>query len=151
KASFKIHSYNKRSITLKIGIDKLGFYTPHLYVDMNKLAEARNVEPEKFTIGIGQEKMAVPPVTQDAVTLAANAALDILDETDKEKIDLVIFGTESGIDHSKSAGVYVHKMLGLNQEARRIEVKRACYEANAAIHMAKEHITLHQESKVLVI
>jgi len=136
---------------LKIGIDKLGFYTPHLYVDMNKLAEARNVEPEKFTIGIGQEKMAVPPVTQDAVTLAANAALDILDETDKEKIDFVIFGTESGIDHSKSAGVYVHQLLGLNPEARTIEVKQACYGATAAIQMAKGHIALHPESKVLVL
>src|SRR5690625_5154786 len=117
---------------------------------MNKLAEARNVEPEKFTIGIGQEKMAVPPVTQDAVTLAANAALDILDETDKEKIDFVIFGTESGIDHSKSAGVYVHQLLGLNPEARTIEVKQACYGATAAIQMAKGHIALHPESKVLV-
>src|SRR5690625_7631076 len=93
----------QRRMTLKIGIDKIGFYTPHLYVDMNKLAVARDVEPEKFTIGIGQEKMAIAPVTQDAVTLAANAALEILDETDKQAIDFVIFGTETGIDHSKSA------------------------------------------------
>ena len=87
---------------MKIGIDKIGFFAPHMYVDMNKLAVARNVEPEKFTIGIGQEKMAIAPITQDPVTLAANAALMILDETDREKIDFVIFGTESGIDNSKS-------------------------------------------------
>lgn len=147
----KIYSYNQRSITLKIGIDKIGLYTPHLYVDMNKLAVERNVEPEKFTIGIGQEKMAVPPITQDAVTLAANAALGILDKADKDKIDFVIFGTETGIDHSKSAGVYVHQLLGLNPEARTIEVKQACYGATAAIQMAKGHIALHPESKVLVL
>lgn len=136
---------------MNIGIDKIGFYTPHLYVDMNKLAVARNVEPEKFTIGIGQEKMALAPITQDAVTLAANAALDILDETDKEKIDFVIFGTESGIDHSKSAAVYVHRLLGLNPYARSIEVKQACYSATAAIQMAKGHIALNPESRVLVL
>ncbi|SET57845.1 hydroxymethylglutaryl-CoA synthase [Oceanobacillus limi] len=136
---------------MNIGIDKIGFYTPHLYVDMNQLAVARNVEPEKFTIGIGQEKMAIPPITQDSVTLAANAALDILDDRDKEQIDFVIFGTESGIDHSKSAGVYVHELLDLNPNARSIEVKQACYGATAAIQMAKGHIALNPESKVLVL
>ena len=53
---------------MKIGIDKIGFYAPHFFVDMEKLAEARGVDPAKYTIGIGQEKMAVAPITQDAVT-----------------------------------------------------------------------------------
>ncbi|WP_067727474.1 hydroxymethylglutaryl-CoA synthase [Oceanobacillus damuensis] len=136
---------------MKIGIDKIGFYAPHLYVDMNNLAVARNVEPEKFTIGIGQEKMAIAPITQDPVTLAANAALGMIDEQDKESIDFVIFGTESGIDHSKSAGVYVHRLLGLNPYARTIELKQACYGATAAIQMAKGHVALNPKSKVLVL
>ncbi len=104
---------------MQIGIDKINFYTPHLYVDMNKLAIARNQEPEKFTIGIGQDEMAVAPITQDPVTLAANAAWNMLDEADKEQIDFVIFGTESGIDHSKSAAVYVHHLLGLKKRSTR--------------------------------
>lgn len=136
---------------MKIGIDKLGFYTPHLYVDMNKLAVARGIDPEKYTIGIGQEKMAVPPPTQDAVTMAANAAKNILDESDKEDIDFVIFATESGVDHSKAAALYVHRLLGINPHARCIELKQACYGATAGIQMAKGHITLHPESKVLVL
>lgn len=136
---------------MKIGIDKIGFYAPHMYVDMNKLAVARNVEPEKFTIGIGQEKMAIAPITQDPVTLAANAALMILDESDREKIDFVIFGTESGIDNSKSGAVYVHHLLGLNPNARSIEVKQACYGATAGIQMAKGHIALNPDSRVLVL
>ena len=136
---------------MKIGIDKIGFYTPQYYVDMNKLAEARGVEPEKFTIGIGQDEMAVAPITQDPVTLAANAALQILDDASLEKIDFVMFGTESGIDHSKSAGVYVHQLLGLRPDARTIEMKQACYGATAAIQLAKGHIALNPESKVLVL
>lgn len=136
---------------MEIGIDKIGFYTPQAYVDMVKLAEARNVEPEKYTVGIGQEKMAVAPVTQDAVTLAANAALQILDEEDLEKIDLVIFGTESGVDNSKAGAVYVHDLLGIQPHARAIEVKQACYGATAGIQMAKGHIALNPESRVLVL
>lgn len=136
---------------MKIGIDKIGFFTPDLYLDMNQLALSRDVEPEKFTIGIGQEKMAVSPVTQDPVTLAANAALEILNDNDKSDIDLVMFGTESGIDHSKAAGVYVHHLLGLNSSARTVELKQACYGATAALQLAKGHIALNPESKVLVL
>ncbi|WP_010093523.1 hydroxymethylglutaryl-CoA synthase [Ornithinibacillus scapharcae] len=136
---------------MKIGIDKIGFYTPHIFVDMAKLALARNVEPEKFTIGIGQSKMAIAPITQDSVTLAANAALSIIDDEDREKIDLVIFGSESGIDHSKSGAVYVHQLLGLNPNARAVELKQACYGATAGIQMAKGHIALNPDRKALVI
>src|SRR5699024_76931 len=136
---------------LKIGIDKIGFHTPHFYVDMEELAEARGVEPAKFTIGIGQEEMAVAPLSQDPVTLAANAALQIVDEEDRDKIDLVLFGTESGIDHSKSAGIYVHRLLNLNNQARTVELKQACYGGTAALQFAKGHIALHPERTVLVL
>lgn len=136
---------------MEIGIDKIGFYAPDLYVDMRELATARGIEPDKFTIGIGQEKMALAPITQDPVTLAANAALNTIDKKDIEKIDLVIFGTESGIDQSKSAAVYVHELLKLKSEARCFEIKQACYGATAAIQMAKGHVALNPDSKVLVL
>ncbi|GGM23717.1 hydroxymethylglutaryl-CoA synthase [Paraliobacillus quinghaiensis] len=136
---------------MEIGIDKLGFYTPHMYVDTKNLALARNIEPEKFTIGIGQEKMAVPPITQDAVSLAANAALEILTPKDKKEIDFVIFATESGVDHSKAAGIYLQHLLEINPNARSIEVKQACYSATAGIQIAKGHISLNPTSKVLIL
>lgn len=136
---------------MNIGIDKIGFYAPYMFVDMNKLAVARGVEPEKYTIGIGQEKMAVPPLTQDAVSLAANAALQILNDSDKAAIDCVMFGTESGVDHSKSAGINLHKLLGLHDKARTMEIKQACYGATAGLQMAKGHIALHPDRKVLVL
>ncbi|GAA0357031.1 hydroxymethylglutaryl-CoA synthase [Alkalibacterium iburiense] len=136
---------------MDIGIDKIGFYSPNVYVDMEKLAEARDVEPAKYTIGIGQERMAIAPLHQDSVSLAANAALSILDEDDKEKIDFVLFGSESGVDHSKSGAVWVHQLTGINKEARSVELKQACYGATAGIKMAMGHIALNPESKVLVL
>ena len=50
-------------------IDKINFYVPKYYVDMAKLAEARQVDPNKFLIGIGQTQMAVSPVSQDIVSM----------------------------------------------------------------------------------
>ncbi|WP_208559480.1 hydroxymethylglutaryl-CoA synthase [Marinilactibacillus kalidii] len=136
---------------MEIGIDKIGFYTPEVFIDMEKLAEARGVEPAKYTIGIGQEKMAVAPLSQDAVSMAANAALEVLDDEDKEAIDFVLLGTESGVDHSKSGAVWVHHLAGIQKYARSVELKQACYSATAAITMAMGHISLHPDRKVLVL
>ncbi|EAC4355519.1 hydroxymethylglutaryl-CoA synthase [Listeria monocytogenes] len=136
---------------MKIGIDKIGFYTPAFYVDMTELAEARNIDPNKFTIGIGQDKMAFAPITQDSVTMGANAALQILDEEDLKKIDLVILATESGIDESKAGAVYIHRLLGIQPFSRAIEIKEACYGATAGINLAKDYVAKHPDSKVLVI
>ena len=68
---------------MNIGIDKISFYVPKYYVDMAKLAEARQVDPNKFLIGIGQTEMTVSPVNQDIVSMGANAAKDIITEEDK--------------------------------------------------------------------
>lgn len=136
---------------MKIGIDKIGFYAPHMYIDMVNLAEARGDDPLKYTKGIGQDEMAVNPVTQDTVTMAANAALQLIDEEDRKKIDFVIFGTETGIDQSKAGAVYVNHLLGLKKNVRAIETKQACYGATAAIQLGKGHIALNPDSKVLVL
>src|SRR5699024_8352409 len=105
---------------------------------MVKLAHERGDDPGKYTKGIGQDEMAIPPITQDTVTMAANAAYELIDETDREKIDYVIFGTETGIDHSKSGAVYVSQLLGLKNEVRAVETKQACYGATVAILMSKD-------------
>ena len=44
---------------MNVGIDKINFFVPPYYIDMVDLAHAREVDPNKFTIGIGQDQMAV--------------------------------------------------------------------------------------------
>lgn len=136
---------------MDIGIDKINFFTSNLYVDMTELAIARNEDPNKYLIGIGQSKMAVIPPTQDIVTMGANAAESMLTNEDKERIDLVIVGTESGIDNSKSAAAYIADLLGLRDDIRTFEIKQACYGATAALQMAKAQIALNPDSKALII
>lgn len=136
---------------MEIGLEKISFNIPHLYVDMEELAKARKEDPAKYKIGIGQDEMAVAPLSQDPVTLAANAALQMLTEEDKQAIDFIMFATETGIDQSKAASVYVHRLIGLPEEVRSIELKHACYSGTAALQLAKGHVTLHPERKVLVL
>lgn len=136
---------------MKIGIDKLHFASSHLYVDMAELALARNEAPDKYLIGIGQSKMAVIPPSQDAVTLAANAAAPMLTAADIEAIDLLIVATESGVDNSKAAAIYVAKLLGLQRRVRTIEMKEACYAATAGVKLAQDHVSVHPDKKALVI
>ncbi|MBO0439451.1 hydroxymethylglutaryl-CoA synthase [Candidatus Enterococcus ikei] len=136
---------------MNVGIDKISFFVPPYYVDMTDLALAREVDPNKFHIGIGQDKMAVNKKTQDIVTFAANAAKNILTDEDKKQIDMVIVGTESGIDESKASAVVLHRLLGIQPFARAFEIKEACYAGTAALQYAVAHINIHPESKVLVV
>ncbi|TCD46740.1 hydroxymethylglutaryl-CoA synthase [Streptococcus sp. X16XC17] len=136
---------------MKIGIDKIGFAAPNYVLDLADLAEARSIDPNKYKIGLLQSQMAVSPVTQDIVTLGAQAADAILSEEDKSSIDMVIVGTESSIDQSKAAAVFIHGLLSINPFARSIEIKEACYGATAGLSLAKSHIARFPNSKVLVI
>ncbi|WP_288528342.1 hydroxymethylglutaryl-CoA synthase [uncultured Secundilactobacillus sp.] len=136
---------------MTVGIDKIAFFAPDTYVDLTDLAQARDVDPNKYLIGIGQSEQTVVPVTQDAVTMAANAASKLLTETDRQALGMVLFGTESGVDHSKSAAVYLRSLLDLPASIRTVELKHACYGATAGLMMAKDYVALHPEKKVLVI
>lgn len=136
---------------MTIGIDQINFYVPRFYVDMAKLAESRQVDPNKFLLGIGQNEMAVSPVSQDIVTMGANAAKDIVTDEDKKQISMVIVATESAIDSAKASAVQIHNLLGIQPFARCIEMKEACYAATPAIQLAKDYLAQRPDEKVLVI
>ncbi|MBT3295785.1 MAG: hydroxymethylglutaryl-CoA synthase [Verrucomicrobia bacterium] len=118
------------------GIDRISFYTTRYSLDLKLLAEARDVAYEKFTVGLGQAVMGVPPPDEDSVTMAAAAAKPILDEVGVDAIELLFFATESGVDQSKAAGMFLHGLLGLPARCRVVELKQACYAGTIALRMA---------------
>lgn len=136
---------------MKVGIDKIGFFTPNKYVDMVDLANARGEDPNKFLIGIGQRQMAVADATQDAVSMGINATLQYLDKIDKDKVGLLVFGTESGVDQSKSASLFVKSALNLKPEVRTFEVKEACFGLTAALMIARDFVRVHPDQTAIVI
>ncbi|HJE40807.1 hydroxymethylglutaryl-CoA synthase [Limosilactobacillus reuteri] len=136
---------------MRIGIYKMAFATTNDYLDLVELAKERSVDPNKFTIGIGQDLQAVVPPTQDIVTLGATAAKKLLTPELEKNISTVIVATESGIDNSKASAIYIKRLLGLSDFTRTVEMKEACYSATAAIQFAKGVVALNPQETVLVI
>ena len=134
-----------------VGIDKINFYTPNTYIELEELAKHRGVDPAKYTIGIGQSKMSVPPISQDTVSMAANAAYPILTDDDLNNIDLIVVGTETGVDESKSVASFIHDLLNIHPFAKSVDLKQACYGATAGLMMAVDFVRLHPDKKALVI
>ncbi|MFU0663252.1 hydroxymethylglutaryl-CoA synthase family protein [Gardnerella vaginalis] len=136
-----------------VGIDRISFATPHYYLNLTDLANARGIDPNKFTIGIGQSEQSVPPNHQDIVTLAAEAARPLLPHISRDRLKMLIVGTESGVDASKSSALYVQNLLKLTPWVRCVEVKEACYGGTAALMMACDYVRAHSDSnpQVLVI
>lgn len=137
-----------------IGIDRISLYAPPFYLPMATLACARGVDAAKYHDGIGQEAMACLPPDEDVVTMAANAAAPIMPEltpAERARIRLVVVATESGIDASKSAAMYVHGLLGLPAACRAVEIKQACYSGTFALQSARALLADDFDGMALVI
>lgn len=134
-----------------VGIDQISFYTSNYFLDLRTLAEHQNTDPDKYYVGIGQEKMSMAAHDEDVVTMAASAAYPLVQEEQAKEVSTLMFATETGIDQSKSAGVYVHRLLGLAENCRVVELKQACYSATAAIQMACALVAREPHKRVLVI
>lgn len=136
---------------MSVGIDEISFYTSNYYLDLRTLAEVQNTDTEKYYQGIGQEKMGMAAPDEDVVTMAANAAAPLVERVGTDAITTLMFATETGIDQSKAAGVYVHRLLNLHENCRIVEMKQACYSATAALQMACALVARQPEKKVMVI
>lgn len=125
------------------------------YLDVRKLAEHRRLDVSRFANLLMREK-SLSLHYEDPVSFGVNAArpiVDALSEAEKERIEMVITCTESGIDFGKSMSTYIHHYLGLNRNCRLFELKNACYSGTAGLQMAFNMI-LSQTSpgaKVLVV
>jgi len=97
----------------KVGIDSLSYYVPSLYVDIEELAQKRNIPSEKLVYGLGLKKMATPDFDEDAASIAANSLFKLISENNinPTEIGRVYLGTESGIDSSKPTSSYVVEIL----------------------------------------
>lgn len=135
----------------QVGIDTLAFYTPRYRFPLATLARARGIDVDKYHIGLGQLAMSVAAPGEDVVTMAANAAIQALKNIDRTQIEMLLFATESGIDQSKAAGLYVHQLLGLSPHCRVVELKQACYAGTAGIQLALPFLRENPTKKILVI
>lgn len=136
---------------MKIGIHDLEVATSHYVLDLDTLAAQHDIDPNKFHLGLGQDAFSMPAPDEDIVTMAAEAAQALLERHDASKIRQVLFATESSVDQSKAAGVYLHELLGLPANVRSVELKQACYSGTAALQMAVNAVARNPEEQILVI
>ena len=136
---------------MSFGIDGISFYTSNYYIDLKVLADARKIDFTKFYDDLGQKKMAITPPNEDVVTLAANALEPLLKNEDVSDIEMVLFATESGVDASKAASTYIHKLFNLPKRCRVIELKQACYGATFGLQMGLAWLRQNPGKKVLLL
>ncbi|MRN51856.1 hydroxymethylglutaryl-CoA synthase family protein [Paenibacillus monticola] len=123
---------------MNVGIESINLYAGPAYIPVSTIFEARGLDMERFNnLMMDNKSMGLP--CEDTVTNAVNAAKPIIDQLspeEKDRIELVITASESGLDFGKSLSTYIHDYLGLNRNCRLFELKQACYGGTAALHMA---------------
>ncbi len=132
------------------GIDQLSFYVPSYALPLRLMEKQRQLPSGRFFQDLGQHQMAVPPPCEDIITMGVSAAARF-DPNDLEKVGFVLFATETSVDQSKAAGIYIHHFLNLKPNVRVLEVKQACYSATGALQLALDFVKNHPDQKVLVI
>lgn len=133
------------------GIHDLSFATTEFVLPHTALADHNGTEIGKYHVGIGQRSMSVRGADEDIVTMGAAAAAPVIARHGTDRIRTVVFATESSIDQAKSAGVYVHSLLGLPSATRVVELKQACYGATAALQFAIGLVHRDPAQQVLVV
>jgi polyketide biosynthesis 3-hydroxy-3-methylglutaryl-CoA synthase-like enzyme PksG len=138
-----------------VGIEAMNVFGGTAYLDVMQLAKHRNLDNTRFENLLMKEKAVALPY-EDPVTFAVNAArpvVEALSEAERNRIEMLITCTESGIDFGKSLSTYIHHYLGLNRNCRLFELKNACYSGTAGFQMGVNFI-LSQASpgaKALVV
>ncbi|MFI9406895.1 hydroxymethylglutaryl-CoA synthase [Nocardia sp. NPDC052316] len=136
---------------VSIGIHDIAFATTHYVLDLDDLARHRGVDPAKYHLGLGQDAMSIPAADEDIVTMAAAAAAPILQLHGTDNLRTVLLATETAVDQSKAAALYLHPLLNLPSTTRIVELKQACYAATAALQFAIGLITRNPADQVLII
>lgn len=121
-----------------VGIEAMNVFAGTAFLNVEKLANHRNLDTTRFNNLLMREKTVALPY-EDPITFGVNAAkplIDALSQEEKDRIELVISCTESSFDFGKSMSTYFHNLLGLNRNCRLFEIKNACYSGVAGLQMA---------------
>lgn len=123
---------------MDLGIEAINAYVGRAYLGVRELFDARGLDVRRFD-NLLMERKSVNLPCEDAMSNAVNAAKPLIDRLtpqERDRIELVVVGTESGVDYAKPISTYVHEYLGLSRRCRSFEVKHACYGGTAALRTA---------------
>lgn len=136
-----------------VGIEAINAYCGETYIDVSELFTARDLDDTRMG-NLMMARKSVALHCEDAVSFAVNAArpiIDALTDDQLERVELLVVGTESGIDFGKSLATYVHHHLGLPRSCRLFETKQACYSGTAAMQMAAAVVAANPREGALAL
>ncbi|MHA1720705.1 MAG: hydroxymethylglutaryl-CoA synthase family protein [Promethearchaeota archaeon] len=138
-----------------IGIDSIGFYSPHLFLSLKELANARNIDPNKYKYGLMTNEMRIPNTFQgeDSISLGVKAGYNAIlrGKINPKEIDAVFVGSESYPYAVKSISNIYKDLLGVSKNCFTQDISNACAAASMAILNAIAMIEAGIINKALVI
>jgi hydroxymethylglutaryl-CoA synthase len=142
-----------------IGIDSFAIAIPSLYLSIDSLAEARNIDPKKLNFGLGLYKMSLPDTFQDVVSLAADALWELIqkESLNPAEISRIYVGSECGVDSSKPIGSFVLSMMeqklgaGVFSHCDTVDFTFACIGGVDALQNCLDFVRLNPQEKAIVL
>ncbi|KCV73095.1 hydroxymethylglutaryl-CoA synthase [Fonticula alba] len=120
-----------------IGILAMEVYFPQSFVEQSDLEEFDNVSSGKYTIGLGQSRMAVVDDNEDinSICLTAVSRLMMRTRLPYSAIGRLEVGTETIIDKSKATKTVLMQLFANsgNTDVEGIDTTNACYGGTAAL------------------
>ncbi len=127
--------------TKPVGIDKIRVWPGSLALPMDALCKARGRSVDEARDVLMVDERSVNPPWEDPVTMAVNAADQMLTDEERASIRFLLVCSESGVDQEKPLSVWVHRWLGLDSRCKNLEVKHACYSGTGALGLAAAFVS----------
>jgi len=138
-----------------IGIDSIGFYSPHLFLSLKELAEDRKIDSNKYKFGLMANEMRIPNTFagEDSISLGVKAGYNAIlrGNINPKEIDALFVGSESYPYAVKSISNIYKDLLGVSKNCFTQDVSNACAAASMAILNAIAMIEAGLINKALVI
>ncbi len=134
-----------------IGIVSYGFYIPKNRIKSEEISKIWN--KKKVVCPVGIKEKAIASSDEDPLTMAYEASIMALDKfrESKEKITLVIFGSETHPYAVNPSSTILADFLNLNSYYLAYDTEFACKAATSGLISASSYIKSHQDNYALVI
>lgn len=118
-----------------VGIIAMETYFPSYYVKQAELEKDAGIKAGKYTIGLGQDKMAFVTDREDIYSVSLSVTQRLLDNfgIKPEQIGRLEVATETITDHSKAVKTYLMQLFGDNSDIEGVDSMNACYAGTNAL------------------
>ena len=118
-----------------VGIHGISVYTPATYISQSELEAHNGVSSGKYTLGLGQNNMAITGDNEDINSIALTAVKSLLEKygISPSEVGRLEVGTETLVDKSKSTKTVLMSLFEGNSDIEGATVLNACYGGTSAL------------------